>query len=487
MVRMLMQEEFPMAAALVQRVFEAFVAPDYPPEGVETFCDYLDHIRTLDAAAPCAECLWGYFEDGELAGVLAARELSHICLLFVSAEHHRKGIARALFSVLRQQAKEAGVECITVNASRYGLPAYEKLGFVATGEEEMRNGIRFTPMRYEMGVDYALRPWRMEDAALIVPYANNPRIAQNLRNAFPHPYTLADAENYVSACVDSDETLKLCRAIEVGGEPVGSIGIFLGQDVYEKTAEIGYWLAEPWWGRGIMTNAVRELCELAFQQYDILRIHAEVFSVNAASCRVLEKAGFTFEGVKRSSVCKNGCVMDSHIFALVREKQRPPMRHVNAQIAPAYESIDDVRKLFSEYADMLGIMIYFKDFDQELATLPGSYAPPQGRLFVARCEGQAIGCVALRPLEDDRCELKRLYVCPEFRGKHLGRRLAERVIKEAREIGYTQMLLNTLDMLPSSIALFHRLGFAETVPSYEAPQPGLVYMALDLSGSGGEE
>ena len=316
MVRRLECTDLPEAALLVRRVFDAYVAPEYPPEGVRTFYEFLDQFASTYPLEMGP--VFGYVREGELVGVLAVRGADHISLLFVSPEHHRAGVARALFKELKKIADTAGAAAITVNASRYGLPAYEKLGFVAEGEERMQNGILFTPMRYNMHPVITMRPWREEDAQRIYAYANNPRIACNLRNAFPHPYSLADAQQYIENSMSRDGNRCIIRVIEADGVPVGSIGVFLGSDVYEKTAEIGYWLAEPYWGRGIMPRAVREMCDLAFDTYDLECIYAEVFSENPASCRVLEKAGFTREGVKRRGICKNGRVMDGVLHTLLR-------------------------------------------------------------------------------------------------------------------------------------------------------------------------
>ena len=168
-------------------------------------------------------------------------------------------------------------------------------------------------------MDFLLRPWRREDAANVTRYANNEKIARNLRDVFPHPYTLADAENFINSCLEADETCQLFRAITVDGHAVGSVGLLLGRDVYQKNAELGYWLAEDFWGRGIMTQTVRQICREGFSRWDIQRIYAEPFAYNIASRRVLEKAGFTLEGIMRQGVFKRGQVCDSCMYALLRE------------------------------------------------------------------------------------------------------------------------------------------------------------------------
>ena len=168
--------------------------------------------------------------------------------------------------------------------------------------------------------DFTLRPWREADAASIARYADNAKIAANLRDVFPCPYAPQDAATFVENCIRQEGRGQMCRAIEVDGEAAGSIGLFLGSDVYRRSAELGYWLGEPFWGRGIMTAAVETMCREGFAAWDIVRIHAEAFARNAASRRVLEKAGFALEGTLRRSVYKNGEMLDSCIYALVREE-----------------------------------------------------------------------------------------------------------------------------------------------------------------------
>lgn len=170
--------------------------------------------------------------------------------------------------------------------------------------------------------DFLLRPWREADAASLAHCANDPGIAANLRDVFPSPYTRLDADFFIRDCLAREGEGQLCRAIEIGGAAVGSIGVFQGADVYRRSAEIGYWLGRDYWGQGVMTEAVRRMCREAFAAWDIVRIHAEVFAPNLASQAVLEKAGFIFEGTKRSSVYKGGQVLDSRVYALLREEAK---------------------------------------------------------------------------------------------------------------------------------------------------------------------
>jgi GNAT superfamily N-acetyltransferase len=145
-----------------------------------------------------------------------------------------------------------------------------------------------------------------------------------------------------------------------------------------------------------------------------------------------------------------------------------------AQIAQA-------RELFLEYAQSLGFSLCFQNFDRELAGLPGDYAPPEGRLLLVECEGQLAGCVALHKLDSGVCEMKRLYLRPPFRGKGLGRALTERIIAEARQIGYRRMRLDTVEpVMKDAVAMYGKLGFKEIAPYRPNPIAGTMYMELKL-------
>lgn len=173
-------------------------------------------------------------------------------------------------------------------------------------------------------MDFILREWRRSDADDVARYADNEKIARNLRDVFPHPYTLADARGFVDSCLAGDPEASMFRAIEIEGHAAGSIALLRGGDVYQKTAELGYWLAEEYWGKDIMTRAVKRICGEGFRTWDIERIYAEPFAHNAGSRRVLEKAGFSLEGVMRRGVYKRGQVRDFCMYALLREEGQVP-------------------------------------------------------------------------------------------------------------------------------------------------------------------
>jgi ribosomal-protein-alanine N-acetyltransferase len=157
----------------------------------------------------------------------------------------------------------------------------------------------------------------LDDAAALQRCANNRKIWINLRDVFPHPYTLEDARAFLSFV--RRENPQTTFAIATASEAIGCIGLRLGSDIHRKSAELGYWLAEPYWGRGIMSEAVDRFTRHAFEVFDLQRIYAEPFANNPASARILEKAGFVREGGLRASVVKDGKVLDSLLYACVRD------------------------------------------------------------------------------------------------------------------------------------------------------------------------
>jgi putative acetyltransferase len=154
---------------------------------------------------------------------------------------------------------------------------------------------------------------------------------------------------------------------------------------------------------------------------------------------------------------------------------------LDAVQAESQAQIAAIRELFLEYAQSLSFSLCFQSFDKELAGLPGNYAPPDGRLLLATSQGQAAGCVALHRIEDGICEMKRLYVRPQFRGKGLGKALAERVINEARAIGYEKLRLDTVESeMGAAVAMYRQLGFRQIAPYRPNPIEGALYMELRL-------
>jgi RimJ/RimL family protein N-acetyltransferase len=164
-----------------------------------------------------------------------------------------------------------------------------------------------------------IRSWRAGDAPSLARHADNRKIWLQVRDRFPHPYTLDAAESWVALASGADPETQF--AIEVNGEAAGGIGVFLQQDVERYSAEIGYWLGEAHWNRGITSAAVRRFTDYAFDRFGLCLLYANVFETNPGSCRVLERAGYQLEGRLRRAAVKDGQVLDGLLYAAVREFQ----------------------------------------------------------------------------------------------------------------------------------------------------------------------
>ncbi len=164
-----------------------------------------------------------------------------------------------------------------------------------------------------------LRPFRLEDAESLTRHANNRKVSMRLRDRFPYPYTLQDAKRFLSAVTVRDENAsEFVLAVEVDGQAVGGIGVILGTDIERVSGELGYWLGEEYWGRGIVTEAIRQFAPWVMDRFRLTRLHADTFHDNPASTRVLEKAGFTKESVKRRAAIKDGEIKDLKVYVMLR-------------------------------------------------------------------------------------------------------------------------------------------------------------------------
>jgi len=168
-------------------------------------------------------------------------------------------------------------------------------------------------------MNIGIRLWKTDDAQALAKIFNNKKIHDNLRDGLPLPYTISDAESFISAMLSADRNTTYAWAITVDGIVVGGIGVFRKDNVHRLTAEIGYWVAEECWGKGIMTEAVKQACRYIFDDTDIVRIFAEPYAFNTPSCRVLEKAGFVYEGTLRKNAVKNGQFVDMKMYAIIKE------------------------------------------------------------------------------------------------------------------------------------------------------------------------
>ena len=164
-----------------------------------------------------------------------------------------------------------------------------------------------------------IRKWKESDAKALARLLNNKKIMDNLRDGLPFPYTEKDALYFINLCLNADKNEQFNFAITYNGEVVGSIGATRQPNIHCRTAELGYYIGEEFWNKGIATEAVRQICNYVFEKTDIIRIYAEPFARNNASCKVLEKAGFVCEGTLRSNALKNGLTEDMKMYSLIKQ------------------------------------------------------------------------------------------------------------------------------------------------------------------------
>ena len=163
-----------------------------------------------------------------------------------------------------------------------------------------------------------IRKWMLSDVADLTAAISNKKVQDNLRDGIPYPYTEQDGVDFISAMLSADENDTFAFALTVDEKVIGSIGVYRQENIHRQTAELGYYIAEEYWGKGIMTEAIKQICQYVFQKSDILRIYAEPFAYNEASCRVLEKAGFQYEGTLRNNAVKNGKVIDMKMYSILK-------------------------------------------------------------------------------------------------------------------------------------------------------------------------
>ena len=165
-----------------------------------------------------------------------------------------------------------------------------------------------------------IRKWELSDAKDLALALSNKEIQNNLRDGLPYPYTEQDGKDYISAMLSANKNETFAFAVTADNKVIGSIGVFRQENIHKRTAELGYYIAQEYWGKGIMTEAVKQICAYVFGSSDIIHIYAEPFAHNNESCRVLEKAGFQYEGTLRSNAVKNGKVIDMIMYSLLKRE-----------------------------------------------------------------------------------------------------------------------------------------------------------------------
>ena len=333
-----------------------------------------------------------------------------------------------------------------------------------------------------------LRAWRERDLEPFAALNGDPRVMEHL------PAVLSRAESDAAAALTRahfDQHGFGYWAVEVvgGASFIGFAGLARPrfEAPFTPCVEIGWRLAAEHWGRGYATEAARAALRFAFDDLALDEVLAWTVPTNQRSRRVMDKLGMRQDpaGDFDHPRLPEGHPLRRHVIYRIGRAAFAPGAHV-ARIAEVTDParMDVVRDLFREYQRSIGVDLCFQGFAEELATLPGAYAPPRGRLLLAVNGDQSgdhpVGCVALRPLDGDAAEMKRLYVRPSGRGQGLGRRLATEIIEAARALGYRHVRLDTLASMTGAIALYRALGFVEISPYRPNPLPGPRYFELAL-------
>ena len=314
-----------------------------------------------------------------------------------------------------------------------------------------------------------LRRWRLSDAKELAAALNNEHILNNLRDGLPIPYTERDAEDYIRAMLSADENSTFARAITLDGRVVGSIGAFRQGNIHRQTAELGYYLAEEYWGKGIMTDAIRQLCDTIFETTDILRIYAEPFSYNAGSRRALEKAGFAFEGMMKSNAVKNGKVVDMALYSLTRSLEPYPVRRLSPEEIPA--ALELCWQVFLEFEapeyPAEGVAAFRASLDDKERTR-------QLKFYGAFDGEKLVGVLCMRPPQ----HIGGFFVDAAYHRRGIGRHLFEAMRRDYQ----TQIF--TVNSSPYAVEVYRHLGFVPT--DTEQLTDGLRYtpMRFEQDGNG---
>ncbi len=312
-------------------------------------------------------------------------------------------------------------------------------------------------------MDFAFRAWRASDAKDLAAALSNPNILNNLRDGIPYPYTEGDAASYISAMQKADPNTTFAYAITLEDRAVGSIGIFRQGNIHGRTAELGYYLAEEYWGTGIMTEAVRRICKRIFAETDILRIYAEPFSYNTASRRVLEKAGFCYEGLLRRNAVKHGRVEDMALYALTKGETR--IKRLS------FDELPEALRLIWEVFCRFEAPVYPQEgIDEFRASLENAERNARMHYYGAYEENRLIGVIAMRAPQ----HIGYFFVREDCQRRGIGKKLFEtmRLDYAAQEF--------TVNSSPYAVDVYRHLGFVPT--DTEQITNGIRYTPMRFAG-----
>ncbi|MGN0407405.1 MAG: GNAT family N-acetyltransferase [Bacteroides sp.] len=296
-------------------------------------------------------------------------------------------------------------------------------------------------------MNVTIRKWEPEDAKFLAAALSNKNVLNNLRDGLPYPYTEKDAAEYINAMLESDPGSTFAYAIDVDGEAVGSIGAFRQGNIHFRTAELGYYLSEEYWGKGVMTQAVSMLCRKIFDETDILRIYAEPFAYNTGSRRVLEKAGFQFEGIMKNNAFKNGQVFDMALYAMTRQAGQYPVRRLNAD--EIQEALDLTWEVFLQFEapeySQEGIDFFRESLNDEERTR-------KLRFYGAFDGSRLVGTLCMREPQ----HIGGFFVKADYQRKGIGRALFETMRRDYDKQEFT------VNSSPYAVKIYEQLGFRAT-------------------------
>ena len=313
-------------------------------------------------------------------------------------------------------------------------------------------------------MDFALRAWRMSDAKNLAAALSNPNILNNLRDGIPYPYTEGDAASYISAMQKADPNTTFAYAITVEDRAIGSIGVFRQGNIHARTAELGYYLAEEYWGKGIMTEAVRRICKKIFAETDILRIYAEPFAYNTGSRRVLEKAGFCYEGLMHCNAVKHGRVEDMALYALTR------CAACVKRLSP--DELPEAIALMWEVFCRFEAPVYPQEgIDEFRASLDHAERNARMKFYGAYEANTLIGVLAMRAPQ----HIGYFFVREDCQHRGIGKKLFETM-----RLDYAVQEF-TVNAAPIAVDIYRHLGFVPT--DTEKITNGIRYTPMRFEGS----
>jgi RimJ/RimL family protein N-acetyltransferase len=281
--------------------------------------------------------LFALYDDGLKSVCVVTDEgngVIEIQNIATDARHQKQGYASYLIEYVSEHYADRYEKIILGTGDVPGiLSFYENRGFKEThrladyftthyDHPIIDDGILLKDKVYlqkRLNMVVSLRPWRLADVPDLTAAINNKKVLDNLRDGIPFPYTEKDGTEFITATLAAVKDTQYSFAIVYGSKVIGSIAVFRKENVHHLTAELGYYIAEPYWNKGLMTDAVRQICAIVFGNTDIIRIFAEPYAFNTASCLVLEKAGFQYEGTLRQNAVKNGQSVDMKMYALIKE------------------------------------------------------------------------------------------------------------------------------------------------------------------------